>query len=82
MDGSPSKSGRHFFFTSLLCKTLRFCFVSIVKWGHILQFIFEKIKNNKKNNKNPKICFFNVFAFSKKNKKNIFIDLIVIVKGR
>jgi hypothetical protein len=79
MDGSPSKSGRHFFFTSLLCKTLRFCFVSIVKWGHILQFIFEKIKNN---NKNPKICFFNVFAFSKKNKKNIFIDLIVIVKGR
>ena len=65
MSESLSKLRWHFFFTSLLCKTLmRFCFISIVKRGHLLlpiffYLIFYKLKKNRKiTMKNLKIYFW------------------------
>jgi hypothetical protein len=66
LSGSLSKPGRPFvFFTSLLRKTLKnFCFVSIVKRGHLLLPNFspvflinlqKKPKNSKKTMKTPKM---------------------------
>jgi len=68
LSGSLNKPGRPFvFFTSLLCKTLRnFCFVSIVKRGHLLLPNFwlvflinlqKKPKKSKKTMKTPKNAF-------------------------
>jgi len=78
-----SKTRRQVFFTKLTMQNIEeFCFVSIVKRGHILlpnflPIFFIKILENQKitkNNENPKKYVFNTFAsflaFSTSSQKN------------
>ena len=78
------KIRKQVFFTKLTMQNIEeFCFVSIVKRGHLLlpnfwpTFLKKNLKNPKivKNNKNPKNTFFNIFAsfltFSASSQKNL-----------
>jgi ABC-type Na+ transport system ATPase subunit NatA len=78
------KTRRQVFFTKLTMQNIKeFCFVSIVKRGHLLlpnflpMFLmnFQKKQKIAKNIENPKKCFFDIFAsflaFSASSQKNL-----------